>query len=165
MLLARPQPEERADAGWITRGPGQAHAQSWPGRDVPVEPGLRAVLCHHEVHSSVAVEIARGRAALLTVHRDPALLTRHGVEPALAIALQQQAAPGIVPRHLGREREEILTEKKILRAVPVEVRCTHRKSGRELGWERQRRRFESIAAIEEYHRVESDSLKLLRGLP
>ena len=101
-----------------------------------VHPKLRTRVRLHdsrfEIHSPIAVIVSCSRATLLAINGDATRLAGHRGKPALAIALEPQAPPGIRARRLHFRRKEVLAEKKVFRAITVEVVHHGGKRGRQL---------------------------------
>ena len=65
------QSEDRTYAGGIAWGPLETDPQTGPGSDVLEDTGLGAVLCHHQVHPTVFIEVAYGSPSLFAIDLYP----------------------------------------------------------------------------------------------
>src|SRR5258708_660761 len=72
----------------ISRGSGEAHAQTRLGADVMKQFGLRSVLRHHEIHPTIAIIIGQSATALFAINLYPAFLSWNRPESTFAIALE-----------------------------------------------------------------------------
>ena len=138
-----------ADGRGIADRAAQADAQAGPGAAIVVEFRRGVVLADGQIYSTVLVEVAEGAAALLAVNCEAAPLSFDLGKTAVAVAAQQQAAPGGVALGFGLGIKKVLAQEDVLGAVAVEVGDVDAKGGSELRREWQRARLETSAAIQE----------------
>ncbi len=119
--VAVAQSQMRADARGVAGRPNQPDDEAGGGSLVSEQPRGGPVLTDSEVEPPVAVEVGVRRPPLLAVHNEAGPLPWHRLESAGSIAEEQQTPARIVSRRADFRGKEILAQKKILLAVPVEV--------------------------------------------
>ncbi len=82
------QPHHGADSMRVLVRTAQSDTQAGFTSEIVKEPGLLAILAHHEVRSPVFIKITDCGATLLSINFHPTFLARHGSESAFAIPLQ-----------------------------------------------------------------------------
>src|SRR5690606_6785002 len=113
---------------------------------VSIEHGRGAMLCHHEVHPTVSVEIGGRGASLLSIDFDAGLHRSQGLETPVAVSQKEQAPSGVLPWYLHAGGKEVLAEKQVIHGVPVEVRHEGRECGGDLCDVGKRDRFERCSS-------------------
>ena len=123
---------------------------------------LRARLHHHEVGSSIFVEVPHGGATLLAINFHTAVLSAHRSEVPLAVTAQPQPATRIQPRLLDAQVEKVLREKYVFTPVAIEVCHAHTKHGRPLRFGGESACLEASAAVQQEDGGQGVHRKLLR---
>src|SRR5439155_1248415 len=161
--LPRPrlQTHLRAHSRRVARRAFQPYAQARFGARVVIKSGLRTVLRHHQIDSSVSVVVAERRPALFSVNLDPGLLPRYRTQSPRPVPQQQQATARIQPRNLRLRGKKILAEENALVTVAIKIRNVDTERRGELRLGRQRHRVEMVAAIQKQHRSQSSHPQLM----
>jgi hypothetical protein len=82
-----------------------------------------------EVGASVRIKVRDSGSALFSIDGDATFETAHGLEFARTGSEQTQAAAGVVAGGFRFGGKEILTQKKILMTVPIEIGDTGGEGG------------------------------------
>ena len=121
---------------------------------VAVQPRTTTALRDNEIEPAVGVVVGKGTGTLVAVNCQAGLVAFYRREVGLTEATQPEAAPGVEPVGVGRERGEILRKEQVVETVAVEVSHRYAERGRQLRLRRQRFRLETIGAIQEQHRLQ-----------
>ena len=132
---------------------------------VAIQLSSGAILGYDEIHASVAIKISDRRTTLLTVDQQPALLTKHGLEPSPAITVQQQPTTRIMPWNVLLGRKKILAQEQILSTVAIEILSAYRERRSHLRLDRQDPHLEMITAIQENRGLQPRRGQSLRRRP
>jgi hypothetical protein len=91
------------------------------GRSISEQPRDRPVLCHHQVHAPIPIQIPERRAALIAKNVESAFRSVHRRESTIPVTTQPKSTPGIVSFCGWIVAEEILTEKHIFLSAPIQI--------------------------------------------
>lgn len=98
------------DAGWIGSGPNQSHAYSRRTGSIAIESNGAVMLADRQIRAAVAVIVRHGAASLFPIERDARFGGAQRLKPAVSVAKQDQAQPGVLSGAFGIHSEEILRQ-------------------------------------------------------